>query len=68
MQGFVKLLCELQKQHKITGEEFRENRTTWMQLKPNDREVLVIRLKQRLNNETTITNKPKSQPIIKRKL
>jgi hypothetical protein len=68
MQGFVKLLCELQKQHKITGEEFRENRTTWMQLKPNDREVLVIRLKQRLNNETTIDNKPKSQPITKRRL
>ncbi|MDR2707480.1 MAG: hypothetical protein LBB87_01865, partial [Nitrososphaerota archaeon] len=53
MQGFVKLLCELQKQHKITGEEFRENRTIWMQLKPNDRELLVIRLKQKLNNETT---------------
>ncbi|MCL2172412.1 MAG: hypothetical protein LBH62_06875 [Nitrososphaerota archaeon] len=68
MQGFVKLLCELQKQHKITGEEFRENRATWTQLKPNDREVLVIRLKQRLNNETPIDNKPKSQPIIKRKL
>jgi hypothetical protein len=70
MQGFVKLLCELQKQHKITGEEFRENRTTWMKLKPNDREVLAIRLKQRLNKETTTAtdNKPKSQPITKRKL
>jgi len=68
MQGFVKLLCELQKQHKITGEEFRENRTTWTQLKPNDREVLVIRLKQRLNSENTINNTPKSQPITKRKL
>jgi hypothetical protein len=69
MQGFVKLLCELQKQHKITGEEFRENRAIWIQLKPNDREVLAIRLKQRLNNETTtINNKPKSQPITKRRL
>jgi len=68
MQGFVKLLCELQRQHKITGEEFRENRTTWMQLKPNDREVLVIRLKQRLNSETTTDNKPKSQLITKRRL
>ena len=68
MQGFVKLLGELQRQHKITGEEFRENRTTWMQLKPNDREVLVIRLKQRLSSETTINNTPKSQPITKRKL
>jgi len=68
MQGFVKLLGELQRQHKITGEEFRENRTTWMQLKPNDRELLVIRLKQRLNSETTKDNTPKSQPITKRKL
>jgi len=68
MQGFMKLLCELQKQQKITGEEFRENRTIWMQLKPNDRELLAIRLKQRLNNETTINNTPKSQQIIRRKL
>jgi predicted Fe-S protein YdhL (DUF1289 family) len=68
MQGFVNLLCELQRQHKITGEEFRENRATWIKLKPNDREVLVIRLKQRLNKETTTDNKPKSQPITKRKL
>ncbi|MCL2134840.1 MAG: hypothetical protein FWH37_04710 [Candidatus Bathyarchaeota archaeon] len=68
MQGFVKLLCELQKQQKITGEEFRENRAIWMQLKPNDREVLVIRLKQRLNSEITINDAPKSQPIIRRKL
>lgn len=68
MQGFVKLLCELQKQHKITGEEFRENRATWMQLKPNDRELLEIRLKQHLNKETTTDNKPKNQPITKRKL
>ena len=68
MQGFVKLLCELQKQRKITGEEFRENRTTWMQLKPNDRELLVIRLKHRLNNETPVDNTPKNQPITRRKL
>ncbi|MDR0318476.1 MAG: hypothetical protein LBI09_00370 [Nitrososphaerota archaeon] len=68
MQGFVKLLCELQKQHKITGEEFRENRTSWMQLKPNDRELLVIRLKQKLTNETTIDNTPKSQRTTRQKL
>ncbi|MDR0797173.1 MAG: hypothetical protein LBE70_00420 [Nitrososphaerota archaeon] len=69
MQGFVKLLGELQKQQKITGEEFRENRAIWMQLKPNDRELLVIRLKQRLNNESTTNNStPKSQPIARRKL
>jgi len=67
MQGFVKLLAELQRQRKITGEEFRENRATWMQLKPNDREVLVIRLKQRLNNQTT-TDIPKSQLPPKRRL
>ncbi|MCL1977677.1 MAG: hypothetical protein FWG55_06225 [Candidatus Bathyarchaeota archaeon] len=68
MQGFVKLLGELQRQQKITGEEFRENRAIWMQLKPNDREVLVIRLKQRLNSETTTANTPKSQPLTKRRL
>jgi hypothetical protein len=62
MQGFVKLLAELQKQHKITGEEFREYRATWQSLKPNDREVLVLRLKQRLNSEAT-TDAPKSQPL-----
>jgi hypothetical protein len=68
MQGFVKLLGELQKQRKITGEEFRENRAMWMQLQPNDRELLVIRLKQRLNKETPIDNTPKSQPLTRRKL
>ncbi|MDR2700543.1 MAG: hypothetical protein LBC12_07085 [Nitrososphaerota archaeon] len=68
MQGFVKLLGELQKQHKITGEEFREKRAVWMQLKPNDRELLVIRLKQLLSNEAKVGNTPKSQPLTKRKL
>jgi hypothetical protein len=68
MQGFIKLLGELQKQQKITGEEFRENRAMWMQLQPNDREVLVIRLKQRLNKETPTHNTPKSQPLTRRKL
>jgi hypothetical protein len=68
MQGFVKLLGELQRLHKITGEEFRENRAAWQQLKPNDREVLVLRLKQRLNSENTTENTPKSQPLQKRKL
>jgi len=68
MQGFVKLLAELQRQHKITGEEFRENRAAWAQLQPNDREVLVLRLKQRLNSENTTDNSPKSQPLTKRRL
>jgi hypothetical protein len=65
MQGFVKLLGELQKQHKISGEEFRENRAAWQQLKPNDREVLVLRLKQRLNTENKSDEAPKSQPFQK---
>lgn len=69
MQGFVKLLGELQKQHKITGEEFRENRAAWQQLKPNDRDVLVLRLKQRLNSENKTDEAPKSQaPPPKRRL
>jgi hypothetical protein len=68
MQGFVKLLAELQRQHKITGEEFRENRATWQQLKPNDREVLVLRLKQRLNSEAKADEAPKSQHLTKQKL
>lgn len=54
MQGFIKLLCELQKQHKITGEQFRENRELWIQQKPNDRDALVSRLKQLLKAETKI--------------
>jgi len=62
MQGFTKLLGELQKQHKITGEQFRENRELWMQQKPNDRDVLIWRLKQILNAETkTNSNSPRNQ-------
>lgn len=63
MQGFVKLLGELQKQHKITGEEFREYRASWQQLKPNDRDVLVWRLKQLLKAEAK--NESRSQPLPK---
>jgi hypothetical protein len=65
MQGFVKLLGELQRQHKITGEEFREARAAWQQLKPNDRDVLVLRLKQRLTSENKADGTPKSQPYHK---
>ncbi len=62
MQGFMRLLSELQRQHKITGEEFRENRELWMQQKPNDRDVLVWRLKQRLKTETkTDSNLPRGR-------
>ncbi|MGE5575453.1 MAG: hypothetical protein ACM3UL_04900 [Ignavibacteria bacterium] len=48
MQGFMSLLGELQKQGKITGEQFRENRALWMQ-QPNEHELLSQRLKKLLN-------------------
>ncbi len=47
LQGFMKLLAELQKQHKITGEQFRENRDLWTG-QPSEREALVERLKKLL--------------------
>lgn len=47
LQGFMKLLGELQKQGKITGEEFRENRSLWMK-QPSEREGLTLRLKMLL--------------------
>ena len=49
MQGFMKLLGELQKQGKISGEQFRENRVVWM-AQPSEREALTRRLKDKLNN------------------
>ncbi len=52
LQGFMKLLGELQKQGKITGEQFRENRALWVQQQPNDRDLLIWRLKQLLKTET----------------
>jgi hypothetical protein len=52
LQGFMKLLGELQKQRKITGEQFRENRQLWMTQQPNDRDLLIWRLKKLLNTET----------------
>ena len=48
MQSFMRLLGELQKQGKITGEQFRENRALWMN-QPNEREGLSQRLKKLLN-------------------
>ncbi len=60
MQGFIKLLGELQKQHKITGEQFRENRELWIKQKPNDRDVLIWQLKKLLNTETN-TNSSRNQ-------
>lgn len=68
LQGFLKLLAELQKQHKITGEQFRENREQWLRQKPNDRDVLVWQLKKLLNTDTKTPDVPRSQPLQKRRL
>jgi len=69
LQGFMKLLGDLQKKGKITGEEFRENRALWVQQKPNDRGVLTLRLKQLLNTETkTNPNPPENRLIQRRRL
>ena len=43
MQGFVKLLGDLQKKRKITGEQFREYRDIWMQ-QSTERQELMNRL------------------------
>jgi hypothetical protein len=67
MQGFMKLLGELQKEGKINGDQFRENRQLWMQAKPNDRELMAIRLKQLLKTETPV-NRPKNQPLPRLKM
>jgi hypothetical protein len=48
MQGFMKLLGELQTQHKISGEQFRDYRALWTQ-QPSDRDALTQRLKRLLN-------------------
>ena len=47
MQGFMKLLGELQKQGKINGEQFRDYRAIWMQ-QSSEREGLAQRLKRLL--------------------
>jgi hypothetical protein len=49
LQGFMKLLGELQKQGKITGEQFRENRALWT-AQPSEREGLMQRLKRLRDN------------------
>ena len=48
LQGFMRLLGDLQKQGLIDGEEFRNYRSLWNS-QPSDREGLVVRLKKRLN-------------------
>jgi hypothetical protein len=50
LQGFMRLLGELQKQGKIGGEQFRDYRALWNS-QPADREGLVGRLKKILNPE-----------------
>ena len=45
---FMRLLCELQKQGKINGEQFRQNRELWMN-QPQERNALIKRLKAQLN-------------------
>jgi hypothetical protein len=64
LREFVKLLGELQSKGKITGQQFRENRELWLHQQPNDRDVLVWRLKQLLNTETKPAI-PRSQPFQK---
>ena len=62
LRAFIKLLGELQTKGKITGQQFRENRELWMHQQPNDRDVLIWRLKQLLNTETkTNPNAPRTQ-------
>jgi len=52
LQSFVKLLGELQSKGKITGQQFREYRELWMHQQPNDRDILVWRLKELLKIES----------------
>ncbi|HLN45366.1 MAG TPA: hypothetical protein VK209_06635 [Candidatus Sulfotelmatobacter sp.] len=59
--AFVRLLGELQAKGKITGQEFRENRELWMKQQPNDRDIMIWRLKQLLNPQPEKTNPRKPQ-------
>ena len=68
LRAFLKLLADLQSKGKITGQQFRENRELWLHQQPNDRDVLVYRLKQLLNAETkTSAEQPRSQPPPKKR-
>jgi len=51
LQGFMKLLGELQKQGKIDGETFREKRALWTS-QPSERELLVHRLRKLLDGSS----------------
>ena len=61
LRAFVKLLSELQTKGKITGQQFREYREQWTQQQPNDRDVLVWRLKQLLTTEPKNPNASRTQ-------
>jgi hypothetical protein len=66
LRAFVKLLSELQSKGKIVGQQFREYREQWTQQQPNDRDILVWRLKQLLTTEAKPNpDQPKSQPYQK---
>jgi hypothetical protein len=66
LRAFVKLLSELQSKGKIAGQQFREYREQWTKQQPNDRDVLVWRLKQLLTVEAKPNpDQPKSQPYQK---
>ena len=66
LRAFVKLLSELQSKGKIAGQQFREYREQWTQQQPNDRDVLVWRLKKLLTTEAKPNpDQPKSQPYQK---
>jgi hypothetical protein len=49
LQSFMRLLGELQKKGKISGEQFRENRALWT-AQPSEREGLNQRLKKLFEN------------------
>ncbi len=51
LQGFMRLLGELQKQHKISGEQFRDYRSMWNS-QPSERAGLAQRLKRLLDGAT----------------
>jgi len=51
LQGFMRLLGELQKQGKIDGEKFRDYRAIWTG-QPSEREGLTQRLKALLDNKS----------------
>ncbi len=60
LRAFAKLLADLQSKGKISGEQFREYREQWTRQQPNDRDLLVWRLKKLLTEE------PKPNPNTQR--